>query len=403
MSAPQTSKAPAAGLSPPRRPQIGLALGSGSAHGLAHIGVLRAHVPSTHIEGLLLPFAAVATDLMTGEEVVATTGDLTEAVRASIAVPGIVTPARCWPSLHIMRARVTEADLRQTQPDLLIQPPLGAVHFRNESPMNDTYPVNFPETVIGGVHAAVASTLTCEALPVRGALRLLLSGQYAPIRALVTCSLHSGQPGIDAGTALDLIHISLHQLHAHVDATGGAAALLGKAATVLAGDYLTTGAFRLLVRCADLQVLALVSEAVNRASELEATQLGLDPDARDDPSRLLQTRQQLAAPLGEAAGATGATLAGYPEPLVGTARRYGQYLVSSHVLQREADDMAPSETSAALQGAALDLCRQATQEARAIAMVTGNRRPRQLAELIAANLDAQASAYKPKTGTSTPS
>lgn len=162
MSEPQVNSA-AADIVPPKRPRIGLALGSGSARGLAHIGVLRAlkeanievdlvagtsmgavigavfasdkidglsarlcnldwpgivalldpvfprsglidgqrvaefvraHVPSAHIEGLLLPFAAVATDLMTGEEVVATTGDLTEAVRASIAVPGIVTPVR---------------------------------------------------------------------------------------------------------------------------------------------------------------------------------------------------------------------------------------------------------------------------------------------------------------------
>ena len=248
--------------------------------------------------------------------------------------------------------------------------------------------MNFPEAVIAGVHAAVASTLTCEALPVRSALRLLLSDQHTPIRALVTCSLHAGQPGIDAGTALDLIHIGLQQLHAHVDATTGASALLGNAATVLAGDYLTTGAFRLLVRCADLQVLALVSDAVNRASELEATHLGRDRGTPYDPSRLLQTRQRLAAPLGEAAGATGATLAGYPEPLAGTARRYGQYLVSSHVLQQDADDMAPSEARTALQGAALDLCRQATQEARAIAMATGNGRPFELAELIAASLDA---------------
>jgi len=151
---------------PARRPRIGLALGSGSARGLAHIGVLRAlkeagievdvvagtsmgavigavfaagklegltaklqnldwqsivalldpvfprsglidgqriaefvraHVPSARIEDLLLPFAAVATDITNGEQVVATTGDLTEAVRASIAVPGIVTPgAQQW-------------------------------------------------------------------------------------------------------------------------------------------------------------------------------------------------------------------------------------------------------------------------------------------------------------------
>ena len=119
--------------------------------------------------------------------------------------------------------------------------------------MNDKHPMNFPETVIAGVHTAVASTLPCEALPVRNALLLLLSGKNIPIRALVTCSFHSGQPGINAGTALDLIHIGLQQLHAHVDATTGASALLGKAATVLAGDYLTTGAFRLLVRCADMQ------------------------------------------------------------------------------------------------------------------------------------------------------
>jgi NTE family protein len=296
MNGPQANNAPAAGLTPPTRPRIGLALGSGSARGLAHIGVLRAlkeagitvdlvagtsmgavigavfaagkldglsarlrnldwpgivalldpvfprsglidgqkiaefvraHVPSAGIEDLLLPFAAVATDITNGEQVVATTGDLTEAVRASIAVPGIVTPVRsngrvlvdgglvnpvpvsvaramgadlviavdlnhdivtgrlshpavhangsgngnahtpimaclleslqaihspvlaqfeAWlhkapqeplpgifevllASLYIMQARVTEADLRHTQPDLLIQPPLGAVRF----------------------------------------------------------------------------------------------------------------------------------------------------------------------------------------------------------------------------------------------------------------------------------
>lgn len=292
MNGPQTGIAPAAGLTPPRRPRIGLALGSGSARGLAHIGVLRAlkearieidvvagtsmgavigavfaagkldglsarlrnldwpgivalldpvfprsglidgqkiaefvqaHVPCARIEYLLLPFAAVATDITNGEQVVATTGDLTEAVRASIAVPGIVTPVRsngrilvdgglvnpvpvsvaramgadlviavdlnhdivagrlshpaahangnghapimarlleslqainspvlaqfeAWlhkapleplpgifevllASLYIMQARVTEAALQQDRPEILIQPPLGAVRF----------------------------------------------------------------------------------------------------------------------------------------------------------------------------------------------------------------------------------------------------------------------------------
>jgi NTE family protein len=146
---------------PPR--SVGLALGSGSARGLAHIGVLRAleeagitvdviagtsigaligavaaagrldslaatfraldwprmlsffdvvlpksglidgariaamvreHVPSATIEALSRPYAAVATDLATGEEVAIRQGDVIEAVRASISVPGIFTPVR---------------------------------------------------------------------------------------------------------------------------------------------------------------------------------------------------------------------------------------------------------------------------------------------------------------------
>lgn len=145
------------------RPRIGLALGSGSARGLAHLGVIRAiedagikvdfiagtsmgaligaihaagkldeleatfltfdwektasffdmvlpksglldgarvselvraHIRADTIEALPLPFAAVATDIVSGEEVVIRSGDVIEAVRASLSVPGIFTPVR---------------------------------------------------------------------------------------------------------------------------------------------------------------------------------------------------------------------------------------------------------------------------------------------------------------------
>ena len=145
------------------RPKIGLALGSGSARGLAHIGVIRAiedagikvdfiagtsigalvgaihaagklgkleatflefdwkrtasffdvvlpksglldgekvselvreHVHADVIEKLPIPFAALATDIDSGEEIVIRSGDLIDAVRASISVPGIFTPVR---------------------------------------------------------------------------------------------------------------------------------------------------------------------------------------------------------------------------------------------------------------------------------------------------------------------
>lgn len=196
--------------------------------------------------------------------------------------------------------------------------------------------MNFPESVIAGVHA-IASALHCDALPVRDALLLLLSGRNLPIRALVASSLHFDRAAIEAGTALDLIHAGLQRLHARLDATEGAPALLGTAATVLVGDYLTTGAFRLLlVRCANMRVLVMVSDAVNRASELETTRL--DQDRSDHASP--QTRRNLAAPLSEAAGAAGAILAGYPESLAATAKHFGNCLVSSYVLLREVENIA---------------------------------------------------------------
>lgn len=151
------------GSNPGRRPKIGLALGSGSARGLAHLGVIRAiedagievdfiagtsmgaligaiHaagkvdeleatflafdwkktvsffdvvlpksglidgakiselvrelVHADVIEKLTKPFAVVATDIVSGDGIVIRSGDVIEAVRASISVPGIFTPVR---------------------------------------------------------------------------------------------------------------------------------------------------------------------------------------------------------------------------------------------------------------------------------------------------------------------
>ena len=145
----------------PRTPVIGLALGSGSARGWAHIGVIRAlqdagiapdvvcgssvgavvgaayalgeldrleewalgltgrsvfsfmdfklsggmlkgervieffrkHLSDRNIESLAVPYAAVATALYSGSEVWLRTGSTMDAVRASMALPGLFTPA----------------------------------------------------------------------------------------------------------------------------------------------------------------------------------------------------------------------------------------------------------------------------------------------------------------------
>ena len=55
---------------------------------------IRSNVGERNIEDLPLPFCAVSTDLATGNEVIIQDGDIIEAVRASISVPGIFTPVR---------------------------------------------------------------------------------------------------------------------------------------------------------------------------------------------------------------------------------------------------------------------------------------------------------------------
>lgn len=49
-------------------------------------------VPECNIEDLRIPFCAVATDILNGSETVFTTGDLYEAIRASVSIPTVFQP-----------------------------------------------------------------------------------------------------------------------------------------------------------------------------------------------------------------------------------------------------------------------------------------------------------------------
>jgi NTE family protein len=51
-------------------------------------------IPDIHIEESRIPFRAVATDLVTGEEIIFSKGPLRQAVMASCAVPGAIAPLR---------------------------------------------------------------------------------------------------------------------------------------------------------------------------------------------------------------------------------------------------------------------------------------------------------------------
>jgi NTE family protein len=69
-------------------------LKGGLIDGKQIVGFLRRHCVSGPIEDFGTPFAAIATELATGNEMCMTRGPIEEAVRASIALPGIFTPAR---------------------------------------------------------------------------------------------------------------------------------------------------------------------------------------------------------------------------------------------------------------------------------------------------------------------
>ncbi|MBI2381395.1 MAG: patatin-like phospholipase RssA [Gammaproteobacteria bacterium] len=68
--------------------------GGGFIHGESLMGAIAEHVADCAIEDLPMRFACVATDLTTGQEVWLNQGSVLDAVRASIALPGVFTPVR---------------------------------------------------------------------------------------------------------------------------------------------------------------------------------------------------------------------------------------------------------------------------------------------------------------------
>lgn len=66
---------------------------TGPVKGEAVRAFIREKVPQRTIETLRIPFVAVATDLSTGERVELDRGPVEDAVRASVSIPGVFTPA----------------------------------------------------------------------------------------------------------------------------------------------------------------------------------------------------------------------------------------------------------------------------------------------------------------------
>jgi len=96
-------------------------------------------IGSDDIQSLKLPYAAVATDIVTAEEVVFTNGPVAEAVRASCSVPVVFEPIKVRDRLFVDGGLVNEVPgdvARQLGADVVISVDLNADRKRNTPPSN---------------------------------------------------------------------------------------------------------------------------------------------------------------------------------------------------------------------------------------------------------------------------
>jgi NTE family protein len=88
-------------------------------------------LPDINIENLAIPYTAVAADLTNMQEIVLNSGDLKQAVRASIAIPGVFMPAYVGNSVLVDGGVVNPIPLnrvKRTDGDLLVASFVNAKH-----------------------------------------------------------------------------------------------------------------------------------------------------------------------------------------------------------------------------------------------------------------------------------
>lgn len=185
----------------------------------------------------------------------------------------------------------------------------------------------YPESLLPLIRAQVQATLTCQAETVQLALEMHFAQRLGALRGLLACCLGESQPALDVGVALDLVHVSLQRLHVRLEDGTGVPAMMGTGACVLAGDYLTSAAFKVLIRCRDLPVLDRVARTITHTCEQDNR--ALEPETRGRSRHRRRAALDLA--LAGVAAEAGAILSGHAE-LARPARRLGLRLQALHAL-----------------------------------------------------------------------
>ncbi|MFC1731712.1 patatin-like phospholipase family protein [candidate division KSB1 bacterium] len=87
------------------------------------VKLLKAILPNPNFKNARIPYAAVATDLTSGKEVVIKNGSIIKAIRASIAIPSIITPLK-WKNRYLIDGGVVNPlpinVIQQMEADIVI-------------------------------------------------------------------------------------------------------------------------------------------------------------------------------------------------------------------------------------------------------------------------------------------
>ena len=137
-------------------PTVGKIL-AGSVVGSAFHDMLRETLGDVVIEGLPLPFAAVCCDLDTGEPIVLRAGSVADAVRASSAIPGILSPLRLGGRTLVDGAVVEPVPLAAAEG--LGPHPVLAVNVLRPPASSAIAPPPLPSRRPSGVRSAIRSRL----------------------------------------------------------------------------------------------------------------------------------------------------------------------------------------------------------------------------------------------------
>jgi hypothetical protein len=225
------------------------------------------------------------------------------------------------------------------------------------------------------IDGAIRQSLPSNAGPINLAVELVKCG-LVPVRAAVALSFSTGAAAIQLAAALELMNLSVHHLHHKLDHQRRAGLGIGIAADVLVGDYMSTGAFRLLVQCGDMAVMGVIANAVQQACEAEMLSYCVTPESQQQDGSS-EAIARCARPLGTAAGLAGAILAQYGDESRPMAANFGRHVCEAQALVAMALDPCTGSPCALIEAAKAALL-QADQAAEVLFTLTGNDGPRRL-------------------------